>query len=806
VEKALPFTFRVGKLRVKASDLAPATVTEAAPPEVAASATAALPIERAEVSWTRRILPHVIALVAFTAVTVVATWPMLPNLGGYVISKLDPLYSVWALGWQGHALATTPLGLLDANIMYPFKGTLAFDELAFAEAVMAAPVYWLTGNPVLSHNSLWMLTFILSGYGMWLLVRELTGSFAAGLVAGAAYAFSFYRLDHIPHLTLLSAEWLPLLLLAAYKLLWVGSWRWAFALGGLFALQALSSHYLAFFAAILLGLFFVYYALVDRRLVSWPLVGKLAVGLGAALLVMVPIVVPYVSVQAGAEFSRDLFQVERYSNTLASFLSVYEGHPLYKALLAPFADPGPWPWERAAFPGLAVLVLSVVAVVGAWRIRRTSIEWDSRHDLRKHVGFFVIVVVLSAFLSLGPTLQITYPASDYDPNAINGVIPLPYTLLHEWVPGFQSMRGVARIGVLTSLGLSALAGIGAFFVLVWLRQTAGTRQWGRWAIPAVIVVLALLPVVESWSAPLYMEPIGTRGAVPQVYRWLGAQPHTVVAEYPMTYYKPGLDRVELANTIQYYSLYHFQDLVNGSTTIRPYAYSALVHETEDCFPCPRSLDALWALGVEYVVVHLDQLSGPQREDFLWRTSHPEGGVLGDIELVQQFGPDQVYRIKGPRDVGQLAELIPEGASLLLAKPDLDPIKVGNSQSFIGGGYVAALGHYLRSHPQYGDPRLSFGQKITEPNPDDLPEYALLWTRQDPLTAGYLPENRIWANDVVALYKKGPERAQRTTDDGRQTTDDANSAIRFSRLDFRTINHRRLSSVVCRPAQPGPHSL
>src|SRR5262249_6602733 len=179
------------------AQVASATLEEADRVQIEAAPVAVAP-EQA-VGLRARAVPHLLVLAAYTVVTLAATWPMLPNLGGYVISKLDPLYSVWAMGWQAHALVTEPARLLDANIMYPFKGTLAFDELGFAEAVIAAPVYLFTGNPVLSHNALWLLTFILSGYGMWLLVRHLKGSSAAGFVAGVAYAVSCYRMDHLPH-------------------------------------------------------------------------------------------------------------------------------------------------------------------------------------------------------------------------------------------------------------------------------------------------------------------------------------------------------------------------------------------------------------------------------------------------------------------------------------------------------------------------------------------------------------------------------------------------------------------------------
>ncbi len=713
-----------------------------------------------------RVAPHLAALALYSVVTVIVTWPMLPKLGGFVVSKLDPLNSLWLMAWQAHALVTNPMGMFDTNIMYPFKGTLAFDELNFAEAAMSAPIYWLTGNPVLSHNALLLLTFILSGYGMWLLVRELTGNSGAGFVAGTAFAFSFYRMDHLPHITLLSAEWMPFILLVAYKLYWTGNWHWAVALGALFTVQGLSSHYLAFYTVIMLGLFVVYYSIAERRF-SLAFVGKLAAVMGAALLLMLPIIVPYLQVQSGQQFGRDLFEVERYSNTLASFLAVYEGNQIYRQLLAPFADPGPWPWERSSFPGLVVPLLALLGIVGTWRASHATPPTQastfnlqpSTFNLRKHVGFFLIIIAVTVVLSLGPTLQITYSSSSYDPSTVNGVLPLPYQLLYDWVPGFHSMRVAARIMILTSLALSTLAGIGAVFLLGWLRAAPRLRALPRAALPVVTALVALLSVAESWSAPVYLEPVGTRQAVPQVYRWLAAQPRTVVAEYPMVYYKPGLERVEVANLYQYYSLYHLQNLVNGVASIRPPAYTALAHETEDCFPCPRSLDALWALGVEYVVVHLDDLSGPQRTDFTWRTTHPEGKVLGDFMLVQQFGADQVYRVKSPRLVGQLSSLIPEGASLLLADPVDDPRRVGDESAFVGGGYIAALGYYLRDHPEFGDNRLlSFGQRIREPDPNDLPDYALLWTRQDPATAGYLVENRVWANDVVSLYKRGPTRA------------------------------------------------
>lgn len=709
------------------------------------------------VSRRPRWLVHLAVLAGFFLLTTVATWPMLPQLGGYVIDKGDPLYSVWAMAWQAHSLTTDPLHFYDANIMYPFKGTLAFDELSFTEAVIAAPLYFLSGNPVLSHNMLLFLTFILSGYGMWLLVRKLTGSGWAGIVAGAAFAFCFYRLNHLPHQTLINVQWIPFLLLASYELLWTRKWKWAWALAGLFTVQALSGHYLAFYSAMLLGLFFAYYFLFERRLFSWKVIGQLAATMSVAGLAMLPVIVPYVSLQSGQEFSRGLFEAERFSNTLMSFLAVFRANPFLQKLLAPFSDPGPWSIERAAFPGLATLVLAVIGVFGIGKGKvAPPVAEDAdnpRIPLRKHAIFFAIVALLTAFLSLGPSLQLTYAANNYDPAAIQRIIPLPYTWLHDYVPGFQSMRVVTRIEALTSLALAALAGLGAFYVLRWAKaKWQMSEMRSRWLVPVVAIVLALLPVAESWSAPISMSPVGTRSAVPEAYRWLAEKPHTTIVEYPMVYYKPGDPNVEMANLYQYYSVYHWDDMINASTSIRPFAYSAVVLETEDCFPCPRSLDVMRMLDVQYVVVHLANLSDPQRTDFEWRSTNPAGKVVDDFRMVADFGSDRIYELE-PRAVSDVGSVIPKGASIVFGSPDNDPIISGNSSALVSGGYMAALGWLLRDHPLYGDHRLSLGQTIKPASEIKSPDVAILWAADDPSQYGFSSADKLWSNEFVTIYGK-----------------------------------------------------
>jgi hypothetical protein len=66
--------------------------------------------------------------------------------------------------------------------------------------------------------------------------------------------------------------------------------------------------------------------------------------------------------------------------------------------------------------------------------------------------------------------------------------------------------------------------------------------------------------------------------------------------------------------------------------------------------------------------------------------------------------------------------------------------------------MAALAFYLRDHLQYGESRLSFGQPIQAPQPAPTPDFALLWTGEDPAQYGFSAGQQVWSNEFVTLYK------------------------------------------------------
>src|SRR4051794_38988875 len=210
--------------------------------------------ERRHARWSGDLL----AIVFFCLVAVAATWPLarhpastLPDLG-------DPLDSAWRLSWPVHQILHDPRHLLDANTYYPFDTTYLFDELLLGVAIVVAPVILLTHNGILAVNVALLLAFAMNGIAMYLLGRHLTGHQVAAAAGALVFAVAPFRLQHIGHVGLSTAFWLPLALLFLDRLLLKPRWRDAVLFGFCAAFQALSAQYYGFQMAIVVGLYLLW--------------------------------------------------------------------------------------------------------------------------------------------------------------------------------------------------------------------------------------------------------------------------------------------------------------------------------------------------------------------------------------------------------------------------------------------------------------------------------------------------------------------------------------------------------------------
>ena len=144
------------------------------------------------------------------------TWPLALGLGSDVPGDLgDSLLNMWILGWGAEHVPRLLTGAIgwsefwNANIFHPEPLALALSEHLFGQVLQILPVYWLTGNIILCYNLLFISTFALSAFGTYLLVRDLTGDTRAAFIAGLVYGFLPYRIASVPHLQVMSSQWMP---------------------------------------------------------------------------------------------------------------------------------------------------------------------------------------------------------------------------------------------------------------------------------------------------------------------------------------------------------------------------------------------------------------------------------------------------------------------------------------------------------------------------------------------------------------------------------------------------------------------
>lgn len=602
------------------------------------------------------------ALCAYVAAAVVATWPLALGLGRDVAWDLgDSVLNMWILSWDVEQMRRIAGGDLarvasffDANIFHPLPLTLAYSEHLLAQAMQIAPLYLLTANPILCYNLLFLSTFALSGLGMYLLVRELTGNPWAAFVAGLIFAFAPYRLAQASHLQVLSSQWMPFVF---YGLLRYFETRRVTPLAGaalaLVAQNLSSGYYLLFFAPFVAAFGLWQIAMRglwrDRRV--WAHLTAAALVVAA---ITAPFLVPYAAVRAQGFVERTLTEVSRFSADVYSYATAFPGQRVWGSSMQAFPKP-----EGELFPGAVPLVLALIGLFlwgqagrarmagltkpapqfVAWlfaalaightiaalvtiAVRRTTIDTGlfvlrigniNQLLLRAAIafvlllivspaargrtsafmrdrGFFLAALIAAFWLSLGPV-----PQSMGRPLEIAA----PYAFLLEYVPGFDGVRVPARFAMIVALLLAVLAGYGAAVLTRW--------TFGR---PA-LALLTLLFLAESTHLPFIVNgatpPRGFNAPEARVYRPARAPAiyHAiaqvsaggVLAELPLGY--PDFDQRAI-----FYSTVHWKPIVNGYSGFTPPHYGRLTAVLSEI---PRhadiSLATMREMGVTHVLVH-----------------------------------------------------------------------------------------------------------------------------------------------------------------------------------------------------------
>ena len=291
--------------------------------------------------------PVAVAIV-FGVLAVITTWPLAVNLGsGLAADQGDPVFNAWVLAWtSGQVLAAIsgdPIALAaywHGNIFHPEPLTLAYSEHLTAQMILILPIQAITGNVLVAYNLLFIATFALSGWGMYLFVRDLTGRPLAGMLAGLAFAYAPYRLGQFSHLQVLSSYWMPLALFGLHRYFARGRVRALAGGAAALVLQNLSCGYYLLFFAPFAGAYCVYEMAVRRRLTDRRTWTHLVLAAAAVAVLTWPFVAPYLRLRQIRDLGvRNAGEIALFSADTHAFASIAPNSRLLAEARAGFLAP-----------------------------------------------------------------------------------------------------------------------------------------------------------------------------------------------------------------------------------------------------------------------------------------------------------------------------------------------------------------------------------------------------------------------------------------------------------------------------------
>jgi hypothetical protein len=487
----------------------------------------------------------------FAILTAVFTWPQVLHPLS-VPDNIDAYFNMWRVAWIAHQLPVNPTHLFDANIYYPQARTLLFSDAVLLQSMVALPFLKLGVPTVLVTNGLVLGGFVLSGLGMFLLVRDLTGTTSAAVLGGIVFAFAPFRFDHYFHLEMGWAQWMPLAMWMVHRTLASGSWTHGLLAGLFVALQGYSSvYYVVFLAAALVVTAPILIWMAEPGVRARALKSLLAGAVLAAIL-LAPYMLAYgrAAAETGGRSREEALL--SYAAGPKHYLATTPSSLLYGGTMGTWGQ-----HEKRLFLGFVVMGLAAFSL------------WPP-FDRRRLV--YALMLVFAVDISL----------------AHRGLL-LPW--LYDHVFAFRGLRVPPRIGQLMLMAAGVLAASG----LSRLLEVVGKSR------PRLVTTVAVLAVgvtaLEYASRPMRLVPLS--GTPSAVATWLASQPRGAVAEFPA----PGPLSEGIPEVYyQYESTFHWQPLLNGYSGMYPTTYVEWIEAMRD-FPSDESIAALARRHVTYITLH-----------------------------------------------------------------------------------------------------------------------------------------------------------------------------------------------------------
>jgi hypothetical protein len=617
------------------------------------------------VPGSKRYTHHIIALIGYLGLTLIMTFPLVTELTTAIPGDgFDGWQNYWNLWWVKKALldlGTNPF--FCDYVYYPTGASLYFHTLNIFNGLLTVPVQAIFGWTV-AYNFVVVFSFVVGGYGTYLLVYRLRVSKLAAFVAGLVFTFSPYHFAHLlGHMQLISLEWLPFYVLFAVKALdpvighgaraSIGreappqtgkpnrvilsepserrisfrglAYSWPAAIFLVLTFLCEWGYYVMYLALFTL-LYTGYVAWKKRRI--WEPAARAGLIWLLFFVLVSPILVP-MAVEAirTTEYLTPTFEQSlSLSADLLAFFTPSEMHPLW----------GDWArgWsecfttttsERMVFAGYVPLALGALAL---WKHRQRA-------------AFWALSLLVFFILALGPVLHVRGQSV----SVLGATVPLPYIVLYRLLPFVRLSRSISRFDVMVMLSLAVLVGLGLGWLGDWVARRLGGRvaRWlGGWVVGGVSGVLICF---EFLAVPYPMTEV----VVPSFYRQVAQEPGDfVLMELPMNWDRP----IHMFNQIYhdkkliaaYFGKPNPLSIVEKTPVLQHFRYLGPDIIAQDISEIGTSV--LASFNVRYVILDLYQMPGGHEREV---TLHLTEEVFGDTVPFYRDERLIVYRVEEPTD-------------------------------------------------------------------------------------------------------------------------------------------------------------
>ena len=532
--------------------------------------------------------PAFLAFVYFIGMSIVMTYPLIMKMRTEAIGAGggDGTYFIWLVAWYQKALFQLKISPFFAPSMnYPQGWNLATTDITPAMVALALPGSLLV-SPTFGYNFAMLLSFILSGWGMYLWVKHLTGDSLAGLVAGTVFAFLPFRMVHflVGHLSLAGTQWFPFYFWGLFDLLKLEkfSWKPVLMAGIAAGLIGLTSPYYVYMTIVISGVFLLAFIIFrGYRRLKYAAFWKSLLAFGVLALILVGLsMLPYLNLNSqNGLASRSAEYLNRYSASPTDYVIPSIKQFLWGKWIDDTFSPEIFQ-ESTLYIGAVAFALAVIA-------------WIKRRQLRHpELADIAILVAAGGFvLSLGIQLHWLGKIVVSLPRFLQAIfhrtsmptIYLPAYYLFRFLPFFSKMRVMMRFGLFALIFSSLMAGLGAYVLTK--SVSSKVRLWVGIGL-LVLVFIDFYPGVLKGFSVTQARPVDS---------WLAAQPDTgAVAQFPFTQES---DQGQVYNTLVYQ-----KPFLGGYFNANAPEQYARIQGVMATFPSKASVKQLKQLGVTYVVV------------------------------------------------------------------------------------------------------------------------------------------------------------------------------------------------------------